>query len=232
MHPLVYTVGAGKGPHQISISSDRSRCYPGGADGPPVTEHTPLSQEHLCKRAISSPPVTSAAISSPLRAPRSPASLTWRTGQCHVPEGCSSPPSSSAGSALTLGAPCSLSPRRVSGRSDGTLEAWAPSTHMQRHLLGDAGEPPFRPSALLGWGPETSPLLVQPRRCARPAWPRPLPGDPAWAAALCTPKLPENRPLKLRWLPPTLAQEGLRASSAPALGRYYPRPGKCPGFRV
>lgn len=80
--------------------------------------------------------------------------------------------------------------------SDGTLEAWAPSTQMQRYLLGDAGEPPphSRPSALVGWGPATAPLLVQPRGCSRPAWPRAVPGDPACCAL--HPEAPREPPIK------------------------------------
>lgn len=59
--------------------------------------------------------------------------------------------------------------------------------------------------------------------CTRPAWPRALPGGPgSGSCALRTPRLPENRPLKLWWLPPAPAQGGLGAPSAPALDRDYP----------
>lgn len=113
-----------------------------------------------------------------------------------------------------------LSPRRNAGCKDGTLGAWAPSLHVRRHLHGDAGEPPSRPSAFVGRGPTTARLLEDAH--GQPGRGRFRGGPGSGSCALRTPRLPENRPLKLWWLPPAPAQGGLGAPSAPALDRDYP----------
>ena len=58
--------------------------------------------------APAQPPRTHSWRGTPLPHPGGArAALTWRTGRCHAPAGCGSPPASSAGSARAPGAPCS-----------------------------------------------------------------------------------------------------------------------------
>lgn len=135
-----------------------------------------------------SPPVTSPAISSPLRsgtpslAPRSPAALTWRTGQCHVPEGCGSPLASSAGSALTLGAPCSLPGESQDAVMGPSRRVHAVNAHAAPSPRRRGGAP-LQAQCLSRAGPSNGVFAGPAQRMCRASLAAGASGDPAWAAA-------------------------------------------------
>ena len=154
------------------------------------------------------PPVTgprasgaSSAASDPLLerhpAPRTPggarAALTWRTGRCHAPAGCGSPPASSAGSARAPGAPCSPRGRGAQGwdpRSAGTVTARAaPSPRPLGASCGPRASA-GAPGGGVGLRMVQPPLLPRPGGGA-PAGPA-LPGTPA--PSRCTLRPAPRRP--------------------------------------
>lgn len=131
-------------------------------------------------------------------APRTPgdalAALTWRTGRCHAPAGCGSPPASSAGSARAPGAPCSPRGRGAQGwdpRGAGTVTARAAPSPRRRGHSAPPTAPAPRPGRRGGGesadGPATAPSPPRWRRPRRPGASRepPLP-----AAVPCAPPAP------------------------------------------
>lgn len=151
--------------------------------------HThPSLRERHCKQAISPP---RSQVQQPLCCqaplhlnPGAPAALTWRTGQCHVPEGCGSQPASFAGSALALDAPCSLLGETRGARM-------GPSGRGRRHCTCGAistatrGSPPPGPVPLSGGAQQ---LRVCWRMHTASLAEGASGGDPAQAAAPCAPQ--------------------------------------------
>lgn len=173
-------------------------------------------------------------------APRTPggarAALTWRTGRCHAPAGCGSPPASSAGSARAPGAPCSPRGHGAQGwdpRSAGTVTARAaPSPRRRGHSAPPAAPAPRPGPRGVEWACGWSSHRCFPAQVEPPPPARRFQGPRLPAAVPCAPPRAARLGLFKASAAPAPLRPDRRASPGDRLWTRTWRLGKGQGFRA